>query len=156
VDVTGARPRILRPGGVARQRIEELIGEVDTHSGAAATGEPMSSPGQGERHYAPLTPAFRFDADQAVGVTAWCDKNPDRRAVIVVLEGSPAAQSIRATDPHRLQLMPADATRYAAQMYSVMRVCDESKMSAIWLEYPPDLPEWAAVRDRIARATRAM
>jgi hypothetical protein len=34
-----------------------------------------------------------------------------------------------------------------------LRELDALKLEAIYIEFPPDVPEWAAVRDRITRAT---
>jgi L-threonylcarbamoyladenylate synthase len=52
VDLTAETPRILRPGGIAREQIEALIGPC----GAAAPGEAPMAPGMLARHYAPRKP----------------------------------------------------------------------------------------------------
>lgn len=57
VDLTAGTPRILRPGGVAREAIEALLGPC----GAPAPGEAPMAPGMLARHYAPRRP-MRLDA----------------------------------------------------------------------------------------------
>jgi L-threonylcarbamoyladenylate synthase len=62
LDLTGPRPLLLRPGGLAREAIEQLIGPVDRgiapgHEEAAAP----RSPGLLTSHYAPSLPV-RLDA----------------------------------------------------------------------------------------------
>jgi L-threonylcarbamoyladenylate synthase len=156
VDVTGPRPTILRPGSISRQRIAELIGEVDLPANFASPGARMSSPGQQALHYAPTTPAFRFAADQAHQVAAWCNKNPERSAAILLRENSASLKIIPAAGPHRVILMPADAKMYAARLYSALRDCDRGDFAAIWVEEPPESAEWTAVRDRISRAARLL
>jgi L-threonylcarbamoyladenylate synthase len=62
VDLTGPRPLLLRPGGLAREAIEQLIGPVDR--GIAPGQEEAAaprSPGLLTSHYAPSLPV-RLDA----------------------------------------------------------------------------------------------
>jgi L-threonylcarbamoyladenylate synthase len=49
--------------------------------------------------------------------------------------------------------MPAGPADYAKHLYAVLRELDEMRLAAIYVQMPPDRPEWAAVRDRIIRAT---
>lgn len=51
VSLTGATPRILRPGMITRIQLEEVIGPVAMTAGA-------ESPGQHPRHYSPRTPVI--------------------------------------------------------------------------------------------------
>ena len=126
LDLTGARPTILRPGGVTRQQIEALIGDVDVFAGAIDPAVAAASPGQQEKHYAPRTPAYRFESADRAQVNG----------AIFDLDG--------------------DAATYARQFYARLRQLDQSGAAAIYIEMPPDAPEWAAVRDRILRATQPL
>jgi L-threonylcarbamoyladenylate synthase len=40
----------------------------------------------------------------------------------------------------------------AQQLFSVLRDFDARGVRNIWIETPPDLPEWEGVRDRLKRA----
>ena len=51
--------------------------------------------------------------------------------------------------------MPDDAAATAQQLFSVLRDFDASGVRLIWVETPPDTPEWEAVRDRLSRAAAA-
>jgi L-threonylcarbamoyladenylate synthase len=42
---------------------------------------------------------------------------------------------------------------YAQQLYANLRALDAQAADEIWIEDPPDGPEWGAVRDRLRRAT---
>jgi len=52
LDLSEEVPIILRPGGVTREQLEEVLGRVDLDPGLAP-GERPRSPGQKYRHYAP-------------------------------------------------------------------------------------------------------
>ena len=58
LDLTGARPFLLRPGGVARERIEALLGPVDAGvtPAMAEQARGLRSPGLLVSHYAPALP----------------------------------------------------------------------------------------------------
>ncbi|HEY4636132.1 MAG TPA: L-threonylcarbamoyladenylate synthase, partial [Rhodospirillales bacterium] len=60
VDLTADRPTLLRPGGVAAEKIEAVIGPLALPDAAGAP----KSPGMLERHYAPELP-LRLDAASA-------------------------------------------------------------------------------------------
>jgi L-threonylcarbamoyladenylate synthase len=51
ISLAGPVPRILRPGMISQTEIENIIGPVETGSGA-------ESPGQHPRHYSPRTPVI--------------------------------------------------------------------------------------------------
>lgn len=122
----GGRPTILRPGGVTREAIEAVVGPVDVFAGAVNPAAAAASPGQHEKHYAPRTPAYRFEPAERA------------RANGAVLDVGP------------------DAAEYARRFYARLRELDASGASAIYIEMPPDTPEWTAVRDRITRATQPL
>jgi L-threonylcarbamoyladenylate synthase len=48
--------------------------------------------------------------------------------------------------------MPDDAAETARQLFAVLREFDAQGVRLIWVETPPDTPEWAGVRDRLQRA----
>src|SRR5688572_29815393 len=65
LDLSGDAPRVLRPGAVTREQIESLIGPMEVMKDSVTEVTlPATSPGQHAVHYAPRTPAYRFDASQ--------------------------------------------------------------------------------------------
>lgn len=60
LDMTASPPEILRPGGVTREMIEEVIGPVraEGKSPGAADEEAPRAPGMKYMHYAPESPLF--------------------------------------------------------------------------------------------------
>ena len=114
---------LLRPGGISAAEVEAVVGPVAVRGGSDAGT--AASPGRQPRHYAPSLPCFAFEAGGEV---------PDDAAVIDVGGRDPRA--------------------YAASLYARLRDAEcRAGASQVWVELPPDAPEWAAVRDRLRRAT---
>lgn len=55
LDVRGDTPWLLRPGGITKEMIEEIVGEVRCQFAVSEEGKP-SAPGMKYRHYAPKAP----------------------------------------------------------------------------------------------------
>ena len=149
VDLTGPRPVILRPGGVPRREIEDLVGPVETFSGSLSQHQPATSPGQHARHYAPRTPAYRFDPEQYPRIPPTAhDGRPN---------GLVAITSRRPLQGWGWMIsMAKDPRVYAEHLYQALHNLDAENVATIYVEMPPDRPDWEAVRDRITRATRPL
>jgi L-threonylcarbamoyladenylate synthase len=150
VDLAGKRPRILRPGGIEREQIESIIGPVDMLETAADESLPASSPGQQAVHYAPHSPTFRFDSLAALGAEKSRIKNGK---VIAILLGKSPARGEFGPGTEVIE-MPTSPQAYAHRLYAVLHDADKKSPDSIWIEVPPDIPGWHAVRDRIRRAAR--
>jgi L-threonylcarbamoyladenylate synthase len=48
--------------------------------------------------------------------------------------------------------MSSNARDCAHELFAVLRALDTPGVSLIWVQTPPDLPEWQGVRDRLQRA----
>jgi L-threonylcarbamoyladenylate synthase len=140
VDLSGERPRILRPGMLDRERIEAITGPIDAGVGPDA---PRVS-GALESHYAPDTPV-------AMGP----------RAAIIERQRQLAARGLVArilalgplpTGAHGIA-MPAEPEGYAHGLYAALRALDALGADALLVEAVPDTADWEAIRDRLARAT---
>jgi L-threonylcarbamoyladenylate synthase len=139
VDLSRERPVLLRPGRVGTGDIAATLG---------ATPEPRDrsaprAPGTLESHYAPRKP-LRLVASDRWERGAW-----QNRAVLCFRArpvDEKCAMWISAS---------ADPQRYARDLYSNLRALDASGCDEILVEEPPAGAEWAAVRDRLARARSA-
>ena len=143
LDLTLARPKILRPGGISRAQIEKVIGRVEVGETITDKQTPASSPGQHVTHYSPRTPSFRFDfggrgALETVANTGFVTLG----ATGDIVRHGPAIT------------LPATPRLYARALYAALHELDAMGLAAIYVEMPPDRPEWAAIRDRLMRATR--
>jgi len=137
LDLTQRPFRILRPGQLGQQELEEVVGLLDTASSRPrdASRPRPRVPGALDRHYAPQTPAYlgRPPGEARFG---WLGLNS--RPVPPEASGC--------------VLLPDDPEGYGRELYGALRQLDQQGWGALGIEPPPRLPGWEAIWDRLARA----
>jgi L-threonylcarbamoyladenylate synthase len=128
---------------VSKQQIEQLIGAVQLFTGLVDPSVAASSPGQHAVHYSPRATTYRFDAHDLHRIHA--HRNHYHQAVILTI----------APQPGDLQ-MPGNPADYARVLYATLRDLDARHVPIIFVQMPPDDPEWVPIRDRLIRATQAL
>lgn len=158
LDLTRNPAVILRPGAVTREQIEQVIGAVSVFEGNVQATQAAPSPGQQPVHYSPSAPAYRFAREDGPQVSRWCREHAEDRLVILVFRDSQPLPDLGACarPTHRIIEMPEDAEAYARRLYAALHEADSMETSAIFVQVPPAAPQWAAVRDRLMRATRPL
>ena len=159
VDLTGAHPRLLRPGTLSPARIAEVLGAPLAPPPAPASPEaPRLAPGMVERHYAPRAAVWLFDPDDAPDVAARLaaardaaalGEGPVPRVAALLLHGWSATPA-----PDEVVPMPADPEAYARRLYAALHALDDAGTAVVLVERPPATVAWAGVRDRLERAAR--
>jgi L-threonylcarbamoyladenylate synthase len=139
VDLTASTPRVLRPGAISQQQLEDALGVAVAIGAADST---IRSPGQMPRHYAPTTPAILSESP-------WSEPRAASRHAAVLHfsdkpENAPSANAIK---------LPTNPFAYAAGLYTALHLLDRAYVELIVIETPPEGDEWIAVRDRLSRAT---
>lgn len=133
VDVTGSVPCVLRRGPVSLAALRHVLGTVEVADQRVEDGAVRASPGQGLRHYAPDVPCVRAEAS---GYRA--------------LPGDGVVSVGQTFEGAHVLLEPGVAAR---ELYAVLRQLEVGGVERIVVLMPPDAPKWAAVRDRLVRAT---
>ena len=88
-----------------------------------------------ERHYSPRTRLILVRGPAEL---------PDRTGAYVWRAAlGPSARSVR---------MPLDPGPYASQLYRVLHQLDRKTGRGSRWRFPPDAPDWTAIRDRLTRA----
>ena len=64
LDCTSEIPVILRPGGVTKEQLQEVVGEIASDPALTDTKEAPKSPGMKYRHYAPDAPFILVDGEK--------------------------------------------------------------------------------------------
>jgi L-threonylcarbamoyladenylate synthase len=156
LDPTAQPPRILRPGGLSREALEEVLGpvEVAESAAAAADDEPrqgLASPGTALRHYAPRARVVTVEGGAEELVRAATGQAAQGRRVGAMLPAGWAA--------------PADVTVFAwgewhdpaalaRNLYAGLRALDEQQVDLILCPLPAPAGLGLALRDRLRRAAR--
>ncbi|MGH7126473.1 MAG: L-threonylcarbamoyladenylate synthase [Stellaceae bacterium] len=132
LDLCGAEPTVLRPGGVPSEALEKPLGPVT----AGASGTPRS-PGMLESHYATARP-LRLDAR---------DARPDE--ALLALGPGPAPEGFREV---RWLSRRGDLTEAAANLFALLRALDRPDFTAIAVMPVPEQGLGVAINDRLRRA----
>jgi L-threonylcarbamoyladenylate synthase len=130
----GDRPVLLRPGGLAVEAVEEILGA----SVALSDGDAITAPGQLASHYAPGA-RLRLEADRPESGEGWLGFGPDPEGI---------------SGPAR-NLSPAgDLTEAAANLFAYLRALDSMLPpgGTIAAARVPDHGLGRAINDRLARA----
>ena len=144
VDVTGARPRILRPGGVTREMLEGVVGAGDVDEGVLhqlQAGSQARSPGMKYKHYAPKGEVTIVTGPRAAQEIARLYDAADGRAAILAF--SQADYGARRV--YRLKNAPGE-------LFAALRQLDEDGMETIYAEDVPTAGVGLAVMNRLMRA----
>jgi len=152
IDLSGSKPRLLRPGHITRQEIEavlqtELVMPSASAGPAPEIPEEIRAPGMMAVHYAPTTPAMRCPAEQL----------PERIRQLLA-EGKRIGLltyqlDIAATAQLHVLRLPEQAANYAQSLYAALRELDNLQLDVILIELPPQTESWRAINDRLNKAT---
>jgi L-threonylcarbamoyladenylate synthase len=152
VDCTRGQPVLLRPGLLTRAQLEAACGQPVLDKDAPVSVAAPRASGTLESHYAPNARVRLMDA---LALQAGLDtlystaKDPAvRNGPVAVYARSP----LRLNAPSLHRQMPDDAAAAAQQLFAVLRELDALGVSQIWVQAPPETPEWDGVRDRLCRA----
>jgi L-threonylcarbamoyladenylate synthase len=133
----GGTPRLLRPGAIARERIEAELDVAIAGDAVSDAGGARIAPGLLKSHYAPRA-ALRLAAREASSEEAALDFGG-------VLAASPARA--------RLDLSPArDLDEAAANLFAQLRALDATGAPTIAVAPIPESGLGAAINDRLRRA----
>ena len=147
VDCTRGVPVLLRPGQISRTHIEQACGLKLVNPETLNSVAPRAS-GTLESHYAPTAKVRLMSTPDWQRALAALGPHTQNLALWSVQKPS-----------HELMgaglfwlAMPADAAQAAHDLFGVLRDFDTRGVRTIWIETPPDTPEWEGVRDRLNRA----
>jgi L-threonylcarbamoyladenylate synthase len=147
LDLASEQPRILRPGLVSAEEIEQVLKRpLLRPNGVRPDEEIARSPGLQQRHYAPRVPIE-------------CGVDSPRERVLQLLrqgvrvgwiafEHEPALSHPNLV----MERMPPDPNGYSARLYAALHLVEDAQVDRIVVSSPPNDPPWLAVWDRLRRA----
>jgi L-threonylcarbamoyladenylate synthase len=137
IDCTGDAPRILRPGAVTVEMIEEstrlVVGNSATTDGSAVDGKEIRVSGSLDSHYAPVA-------------TVVLDQSP------LSGQGFIAMADVATPDGVVRLAAPKSDEEFARVLYAALRTADEQGLQTIVVAQPNGDGIAIAIRDRLKRA----
>ncbi len=133
----GDSPRLLRRGMLSQASLEAVLGES-----LAGKDGGVRAPGQHFRHYAPSTPTLAFVQAPVEALASprcgwlWCGQARPSQGPALDLGDEPQA--------------------YAAGLYAALYQLDALGLERLYIQLPPLQDTWAAVHDRLARASQRL
>ena len=133
LDMSGARPVLLRPGGVVLEELKAQLGSIGT---AGTDPSAPRSPGQLASHYAPHLPLRRdaIDAKPGEALLAFGPAPPRGFAEMLNLSST------------------GDLAEAAANLFAMLRRLDRREFSGIAVMPIPEHGLGLAINDRLRRA----
>jgi L-threonylcarbamoyladenylate synthase len=130
IDCTGVEPRVLRPGAITQEMIEEsLQKKAEDNEGISET----KAPGLMDSHYAPKA-IISLNSIAAPG-----------DGFLALSEFQTPKGAIRLASPGSLE-------QYARDLYSALRAADQQGLKRVAVLLPEGVGLAAAIRDRLTKA----
>lgn len=133
LDMTGDMPQILRPGGIGKEALSAVLGEVAYEPALKDSRKAPKSPGMKYRHYAPKAELFLVEQGEEDALSkALLSCRRAGRKTGVLYSGN--------------KEYPADFARfcgetpeeYAKELFDALRQLDEKGVEVIFAELPRD------------------
>lgn len=144
IDVSGAVPRILRPGIIQTESIYVALHEVSLEVPESAKGDAPRVPGSMTAHYSPTTPLRLVPSDNFIKDVEQLEREGQEVAVLS-FQNAPLLQKRWITSSR----FPA---HYAHTLYKNLRKLDSLGSDLIVVEQPPKESDWEGINDRLLRA----
>lgn len=135
IDFSEKEPMLLRPGGLALEEIESIIGKIKISNSGN-----LKSPGQLEKHYSPRTP-----------VKITLNKNGLSGKKIGLLAFK-SAQNTSAFKKIEILSADGDLKEAAARFFSCLHSLDEAGLDLIYAEPLPETGLGRAIMNRLRKA----
>jgi L-threonylcarbamoyladenylate synthase len=150
IDCTESIPVILRPGGITKEQIEAVIGEVTLDPALVDEASKPKSPGMKYKHYAPNAPLYLVNGSKVflqklveekqrdglrVGILTTEENRSEYNAALVLACGK------------RSQLETV-----ATALYDTLRAFNQEKVDIIYSEMFPNTGVGHAIMNRLQKA----
>ena len=156
VDCTRGQPVLLRPGAITYAELAAICGQAVLLPQDLADTAPAAPRASGTlaSHYAPRARVRLMSAPLLrQSLVAWLAATAPTRLFSVGVYARTLPDSALLMAPGlQARRMPPTAAATAQQLFAVLRELDNTGVAEIWVETPPDAPDWAGVMDRLERA----
>jgi L-threonylcarbamoyladenylate synthase len=151
VDCTVEIPVILRPGGVTKEQLEEVVGEVSVDPALKDSDQTPKSPGMKYRHYAPNAPFYLVKGSKEQIQQLVNEKRNERLKVGVMTTKEnkffyDADVVIATGERERLETV-------AELLYDTLRAFNQENLDIIYGEVFPEQGVGQAIMNRLTKAS---
>ena len=153
IDTTGEVPVILRPGGITKEMIAEVMGEAVLDPGLVKADETPRAPGMKYKHYAPKAPMLLIEGPEACGAvirTAIMAEANDLKVGVLAMEKTiahlPKIPNIIAHSGGK------DMAALAENLYTELREFDKENVDLIIGEGVPEDQLGLAIMNRMRKS----
>jgi L-threonylcarbamoyladenylate synthase len=151
VDLSGNRPRLLRPGHISRVEIEAVL-QTELIVMAPQAEQTVRAPGMMTVHYAPATLAMRCSTNTLPAIIHELTGQHKKIGLLAFNKGMINCV-VADNEPDKIIRMPKQADDYAKVLYAALRELDSLQLDIILVEQPPETEQWRAINDRLCKAT---
>jgi len=142
VDVSGAEPAVLRPGGVPREAIERVAGRPVPSREPGAVRAPGTLPA----HYAPRAAVVLAPPEERVERARELQRQLLKVALILPADAPEPPAGLGCIR------VPSDVEGLARELYAALREADVRRFDAVVVSLPAEEGLGVAVADRLRRA----
>ena len=158
LDLCHGDPVILRPGGITKEMIEDVVRREVRLAGSIlrplAPGEPALSPGMRYRHYAPRAVVTLVDGEEEQVLRTLIrlyDQETLKSRKSCVLCFTEHMDRLKSCDPHDIGSQK-NAAETARRLFRTLQSLDEEGMESVFSEVLPPEGVGLAVMNRLGRA----
>lgn len=142
ISLAEGKPKLLRPGGIPLEEIEEIIGEIEIKN--HLSNENPSAPGMLPKHYAPRTPILLGWSEEMLS-----DYKEKRIGLLSFKKPDPLLKF----DHIEILSEKGDLREVAMKLFSAIRRLDSLGLDIIFADTVPEVGLGRAIMDRLRRAS---
>lgn len=149
ITLVGEKPRLLRPGGVTPEQLEEVLGEIEIDKAVRAKleeNQTAASPGMKYKHYAPKTKVVIVKADSEKYVE-YISEQKEKIAALCFEDEAEKISVPCVTYGHS-----NDSSSQAKRLFDALRELDEINAEIAFAHCPSDEGVGLAVYNRLLRS----
>lgn len=151
IDLTCTPPRLLRPGGLPLEALEDVLGELELDKAVTkllSADEKPRAPGMKYRHYAPKAPVTVVTGEPEESGRLLCAEAPEGTGLILFDEFAPLFPKniVRTIGSMR------DKAEQAHRIFDALRSFDETDAEAVYAQCPDSEGLGLAVENRLKKA----
>lgn len=152
VSLCGACPRLLRPGGISLEQLEQILGKVEVDRALREKiddTEKVSAPGMKYRHYAPKAPVTVVFGTPEASADYIYTQLGENSGVLCFDECAPRFVGRAVVETFGPS---GDEAEQAREVFDALRRFDDTDCTEIYAQCPPSRGIGLAVSNRIRKA----